>query len=93
MQWIDYCEANLVEARWFSSGYTPTLEEYLKNSCVTISLPLIISNLYFFTSSEITGEVAWQNAVQSAAMILRLADDLGTSMVYTIYALSFIRSS
>ncbi|KAK1421121.1 hypothetical protein QVD17_23229 [Tagetes erecta] len=78
--WIDYCEANLVEARWFNSGYTPTLEEYLKNSCVTISLPLIISNLYFLTSSDITGEVTWQNAVQCSAMILRLADDLGTSM-------------
>ncbi|KAI3809397.1 hypothetical protein L1987_25369 [Smallanthus sonchifolius] len=77
--WTDYCEANLVEAQWFNSGYTPTLEEYLKNSCVTISLPLIISNIYFFTSSDVTGEAALQNAVKYSSLILRLADDLGTS--------------
>ncbi|KAM0003736.1 putative lyase [Helianthus debilis subsp. tardiflorus] len=76
--WVEYCEANLLEAQWFNNGYTPTLEEYLKNSCITISLPVIISNLYFFTSN--IGEAPSQNVVQCSALILRLADDLGTSM-------------
>ncbi|XP_052624612.1 R-linalool synthase QH1, chloroplastic isoform X2 [Lactuca sativa] len=76
--WADYCDANTVEAEWFNSGYIPTLEEYLKNSCITISLPVILSNIYFFTSSDITGE-AMQNVVHCSSMILRLADDLGTS--------------
>ncbi|KAL4576538.1 hypothetical protein LXL04_012633 [Taraxacum kok-saghyz] len=76
--WVDYCEANMVEAEWFDSGYIPTLEEYLKNSCITISLPVILSNIYFFTSHDITGE-ALKNVVHYSSMILRLADDLGTS--------------
>ncbi|KAJ9540576.1 hypothetical protein OSB04_027082 [Centaurea solstitialis] len=77
--WTEYCEANLVEAQWFNSRYTPTLEEYLKNSCVTISLPAILSNIIFFTSTDnITGE-ALQNIVHYSSMLLRLADDLGTA--------------
>ncbi|KAI7736799.1 hypothetical protein M8C21_011234, partial [Ambrosia artemisiifolia] len=78
--WTDYCEANLLEAQWFNSGYTPTLEEYLKNSCITISLPLIIANVFPFTSKDIIGEASLHNVVQCSSLLLRLADDLGTSM-------------
>ncbi|KAI3748372.1 hypothetical protein L6452_11397 [Arctium lappa] len=77
--WADYCDANLVEARWFNSGYTPTLEEYLNNSCITISVPVIISNAYFFTSTDDIADEALHNVVHLSAMILRLTDDLGTS--------------
>nr|XP_043634924.1 R-linalool synthase QH1, chloroplastic-like [Erigeron canadensis] len=76
--WADYCDAILLEAQWFHSGYTPSLDEYLKNSCVTISVPAILSNIYHITSSDLTGE-ALQNIVHCSSMILRLADDLGTS--------------
>jgi len=71
-----------MEARWFNSGYTPTLEEYLNNSCITISVPVIISNAYFFTSTDdIDTDDALHNVLHLSAMILRLTDDLGTSSV------------
>ncbi|KAK1421123.1 hypothetical protein QVD17_23231 [Tagetes erecta] len=76
--WIDYCEANLVEARWFNSGYTPTLEEYLKNSCTTIAIPVIVSCAYFLDSNVRVEENLW-NVIQWSAVVLRLADDLGTA--------------
>ncbi|KAJ9540447.1 hypothetical protein OSB04_026953 [Centaurea solstitialis] len=78
--WTDYCDANLVEARWFNSGYTPTLEEYLKNSCITISVPVIITNAYFCGSTDdMNADEALHNVLHLSAMILRLTDDLGTS--------------
>ncbi|XP_071738887.1 R-linalool synthase QH1, chloroplastic-like [Rutidosis leptorrhynchoides] len=76
--WTEYCEANLIEARWFHSGYTPTLEEYLNNSCITVAVPIIVSGAYFLDSNDFIGE-ALQNVIRWSAMVLRLADDLGTS--------------
>ncbi|KAL6136841.1 hypothetical protein ACLB2K_062136 [Fragaria x ananassa] len=31
-EWENLCKSYMVEARWFYGGYTPTLEEYLKNA-------------------------------------------------------------
>ncbi|KAK9078610.1 hypothetical protein SSX86_002667 [Deinandra increscens subsp. villosa] len=76
--WIDYCEANLVEARWFNSGYTPTLEEYLNNSRTTVAIPVIVSCAYFLDSNVSIGKEL-QNVIQWSAVVLRLADDLGTA--------------
>ncbi|KAI3809393.1 hypothetical protein L1987_25365 [Smallanthus sonchifolius] len=76
--WIDYCEANLLEARWFNSGYTPTLEEYLNNSRTTVAIPVIVSCAYFL-DSNVSIEENLQNVIQWSAVVLRLADDLGTA--------------
>ncbi|KAI7733388.1 hypothetical protein M8C21_020831 [Ambrosia artemisiifolia] len=76
-EWIDSCEANLVEARWFNSGYTPTLEEYMNNSRTTVGISLMISCAYFLDSNVNIGEDL-ENVIQSSAVVLRLANDLGT---------------
>lgn len=76
--WTEYCEANLNEARWFHNGYTPTLEEYLNNSRITVALPVIVLAAYFLDSNDFIGD-ALQNVIHWSAMVLRLADDLGTS--------------
>ncbi|PIA43665.1 hypothetical protein AQUCO_01800018v1 [Aquilegia coerulea] len=34
--WADLCKAYLIEAKWFYTGYTPTLKEYLENAVVSI---------------------------------------------------------
>ncbi|KAI7733443.1 hypothetical protein M8C21_002263 [Ambrosia artemisiifolia] len=76
--WIDYCEAMLLEARWFNNGYTPTLEEYMNNSRTSVAIPVVVSSVYFLDSYVSTGE-ALDSVIQSSATILRLADDLGTA--------------
>nr|XP_043633607.1 (-)-beta-pinene synthase, chloroplastic-like [Erigeron canadensis] len=76
--WTEYCEANLREAQWYNSGYTPTLEEYLNNSRITVAVPVIVLGAYFLDSNKIVGE-ALQNVICWSAIVLRLADDLGTS--------------
>ncbi|PWA63650.1 myrcene synthase protein [Artemisia annua] len=67
--WTDYCEANLLEAQWFNGGYNPTLAEFLSNS---------FSSAYFLDSNTTIGE-SLQNVSHWSAMILHLADYLGTS--------------
>nr|GEV18836.1 R-linalool synthase QH1, chloroplastic-like [Tanacetum cinerariifolium] len=80
--WADLCKAWLVEARWYHSGYTPTLDEYLNNAYVSISAPVILMHCNFSTSISSSAEILQgiersKNMVYCSSMILRLADDLG----------------
>ncbi|KAI3445789.1 hypothetical protein Pfo_002454 [Paulownia fortunei] len=68
--WSDLCSAYLQEAKWYSRGYTPGLEEYISNAWISISVPKeAIQSLY-----------KWNNIVRYSATIARLANDLGTSL-------------
>ncbi|KAK6156766.1 hypothetical protein DH2020_011014 [Rehmannia glutinosa] len=74
----------LQEAKWYSKGYTPTLEEYMSNAWISISAPVILSHAFFLVTNPIKKEVVqslykYHNIVQCSSMILRLANDLGTS--------------
>lgn len=73
-----------MEARWFNSGYTPTLEEYLNNSRTTVAIPVIVSCAYFLDSNVRIEENLWK-VIQWSAVVLRLADDLGTASVTKHY--------
>ncbi|KAI9197715.1 hypothetical protein LWI28_002989 [Acer negundo] len=67
------------------SGYTPTFEEYIENAWVSISAPVILVHAYFLvTNNSITKEdlaylEEYPNIIRCSSMVLRLADDLGTS--------------
>ncbi|KAG7981065.1 hypothetical protein I3843_05G213200 [Carya illinoinensis] len=83
--WVDLCKSYMLEARWYYSGYTPSFQEYIENAWVSISAPVILVHAYFSVTNPITKEAlgCWEeysNIVRWSSMILRLADDLGTSM-------------
>ena len=88
LQWANLCKAYLLEAKWYYSGYTPTLEEYIENAWVSISAPLTLVHSYFLvTNNSITKEdlaylEEYPNIIRCSSMVLRLADDLGTSSVH-----------
>ncbi|XP_078150187.1 monoterpene synthase 8, chloroplastic-like [Carex rostrata] len=44
--WKDLCKAYIVEARWYHSGFAPTIEEYLENAWVSISAHIALSYAY-----------------------------------------------
>ncbi|KAK1429340.1 hypothetical protein QVD17_11548 [Tagetes erecta] len=82
--WADLCKAYLVEARWYYNGYAPTLQEYLDNAAVSISGPTILMHAMFLTSIGATQEILqcmerFEKIVHYSSLILRLANDLGTS--------------
>ncbi|KAL4180254.1 hypothetical protein AMTRI_Chr13g124330 [Amborella trichopoda] len=82
--WAGTCKAYLKEAKWFHSGYKPTLEEYLSNAYTSISGPLILFAGYSLSGEKITQEVVdcleqVPRIVRCSSMILRLTNDMGTS--------------
>ncbi|KAJ0714572.1 putative R-linalool synthase [Helianthus annuus] len=84
--WADLCKAYLVEARWYYSGYTPTLQEYLDNAYVSVAGPVVLMHAKFATSVGATQEILqrmeeFEKIDHYSSLVLRLADDLGTSTV------------
>ncbi|KAK7834551.1 myrcene synthase [Quercus suber] len=82
--WVDICRAYLLEAKWYYNGYTPSLQEYLENACFSIGAPMMLLNAYFSVTDPITKEALdfleeCPNIVLYSSIIVRLADDLGTS--------------
>ncbi|KAF3776856.1 Myrcene synthase [Nymphaea thermarum] len=82
--WAEVCKAYLVEAKWFYNGYTPTLEEYLDNASVSISVPVLLIHAYFFIQHAIQEDATldidrYINLIKKSSMIVRLQNDVGTS--------------
>ncbi|KAL6312510.1 hypothetical protein AAG906_033287 [Vitis piasezkii] len=83
----DLCKSYLLKAKWYYSGYTPSLQEYISNSWISISGPVILVHAYFLVANPITKEALqslerYHNIIRWSSMILRLSDDLGTSLVF-----------
>lgn len=83
-EWANLCKAYLLEAKWYTSGYTPTFQEYMDNAWISISAPVILVHAYFLSRNLPTKEALKQseeypNIIRWSSMVLRLADDLGTS--------------
>ena len=86
MQWVDLVEAYLQEAKWHHKGYTPSMEEYLKNSIISIGAPAAISQLHFMLAASKEKPVMeslckYDHLILLSGMLVRLSDDLGTSQV------------
>ncbi|XP_038679553.1 terpene synthase 10-like [Tripterygium wilfordii] len=79
----DLFRCYLSEAKWFYSGYTPTLEEYMKESWISVVAPTMLVHTCLITnplSNDILKSLAkYPDILRYSSMIVRLADDLGTS--------------
>ncbi|RHN74437.1 putative myrcene synthase [Medicago truncatula] len=81
--WADLCKAYLIEAKWYHSGYTPTVEEYIENAWTSIGDPVILTHAYFLIPHSLKVEDLVRleenpDIIKHSSMILRLANDLGT---------------
>ncbi|PHT64094.1 (-)-camphene/tricyclene synthase, chloroplastic [Capsicum annuum] len=82
--WIDLCKAYLQEARWYHSGYKPSLKEYMDNGWVSIAVPVMLVHAFVFVTNPITKEALewlskYPDILRWASTIIRFTDDLGTS--------------
>lgn len=79
-----------MEAKWFNDGYTPSLQEYLSNAWVSSSGTVISVHSFFSVMTELeTEEISNfleknQDLVYNISLIIRLCNDLGTSVVIII---------
>ncbi|KAK3184303.1 hypothetical protein Dsin_031589 [Dipteronia sinensis] len=85
-EWTNLCGSYMVEARWFSRGYTPTVKEYLENSWITVGGPAAIVHAYLLqlqgcnlTNNSLDCLKLGSDLIYWSSIITRLADDLGTS--------------
>ncbi|KAK8921852.1 Terpene synthase 10 [Platanthera zijinensis] len=81
--WEYQCKSYLLEAKWYYTGYTPTLNEYLENAWLSATCPLLTNSAYFL-SEELTKEALdslefYPDVVRYSSIVARLYDDLGTS--------------
>ncbi|XP_016497346.1 terpineol synthase, chloroplastic-like isoform X1 [Nicotiana tabacum] len=82
--WTDLCKSYLREAKWYFSKYIPTMEEYMDNAWISISAPVILVHAYFLIANPVNKEALhylknYHDIIRWSALILRLANDLGTS--------------
>ncbi|KAF2616662.1 hypothetical protein F2Q68_00042018 [Brassica cretica] len=83
--WGDLCKAYLVEAKWHKKKHKPSVEEYMQNAWISISAPTLLAHFYCVFSDKISSQVLetlsrhQQHVVRCSAIVLRLANDLGTS--------------
>nr|XP_033513829.1 (-)-alpha-terpineol synthase-like isoform X2 [Nicotiana tomentosiformis] len=83
-KWRDLCKSYLREAKWYFSQYIPTMEEYMDNAWISISAPVILVHAYFLIANPVNKEDLhylknYHDIIRWSALILRLANDLGTS--------------
>ncbi|KAK7283948.1 hypothetical protein RIF29_13698 [Crotalaria pallida] len=81
--WADLCKSYFTEARWYYSGHTPSLEEYMENAWISIGAAVVFNHAYFSTPHSYRKEdlvclEEYSNIIRSSAVIVRLADDLGS---------------
>ncbi|KAK4361001.1 hypothetical protein RND71_019953 [Anisodus tanguticus] len=83
-QWANLCKAYLLEVRWYQRGYTPRLDEFLRNAWITNTGPVLIMHAYFCITNPIKEEELeflkhYPAIIYSPSLILRLVNDLATS--------------
>ncbi|XP_030935583.1 myrcene synthase, chloroplastic-like [Quercus lobata] len=82
--WADLCRSYLLEAKWHSSGYTPSLQEYIENALISIAGPNQMVQAYICVTNPLTRETLdylneYPNIIRWSSLISRLENDLGTS--------------
>ncbi|EPS65936.1 mercene synthase, partial [Genlisea aurea] len=83
--WGDLCGSYMKEAMWYSTGYTPNLEEYIDNAWISVSGPLVLTHSYVFLAKPISDEAIRRlsenphDLIMNVGLVMRLANDLGTS--------------
>ncbi|XP_062106180.1 probable terpene synthase 9 [Humulus lupulus] len=86
-EWLNLCKSYLIEARWFYSEYTPSLDEYLKNSSTSVgghaalvhACILLLDCPIGKTSLDYKFNHFDSELIYWSSLITRLGDDLGTS--------------
>ncbi|WMV16197.1 hypothetical protein MTR67_009582 [Solanum verrucosum] len=83
-QWANLCKAYLLEVKWYQRGYTPTLNEFLRNAWISNTGPVLIMHAYFCITNPIKEDELeclnhYPPIIYSPSLILRLVNDLGTS--------------
>ncbi|XP_024026151.1 myrcene synthase, chloroplastic [Morus notabilis] len=83
--WADLSKCYLLEAKWYTSGHTPTFQEYLENGWVSIAAPIVLVIAYICVTNPLRQEAimllameGYPSIIREASIIGRLTNDLST---------------
>ncbi|CAM9001499.1 unnamed protein product [Rhodiola kirilowii] len=84
------------EARWFHSGYKPSLDEYMRNAWISVGVPIGFVHVHLFdTSLLVEKQLQYMETnpdiLKWSSIIVHLCDDLGTSPAEMISELHRLR--
>nr|AFL03421.1 1,8-cineole synthase [Lavandula x intermedia]AFL03422.1 1,8-cineole synthase [Lavandula latifolia] len=79
--WVNLVESYMKEATWYYNGYKPSMQEYINNAWISIGGLPILSHLFFRFTDSIESMDKYRDMDRASCTILRLADDMGTSLV------------
>ncbi|KAK4858837.1 hypothetical protein QYF36_022774 [Acer negundo] len=82
--WADYTKALLMEAKWYSEGYIPSLQEYLSIGWITTGCLVLGVHSFFSIINEVSDDMEHileknQQIMHDPCTIVRLWNDLSTS--------------
>ncbi|KAG2684191.1 hypothetical protein I3760_10G065500 [Carya illinoinensis] len=84
--WTDFYNSLYVEAKWYNTGYTPSLQEYLSNAWISSSGPVLFAHAFFCLEHKVMKAEEYENFLEKSqdllyniCVIVRLCNDLGTS--------------
>ncbi|KAL3819751.1 hypothetical protein ACJIZ3_005656 [Penstemon smallii] len=81
--WTDFCRALLVEAKWYHTGHTPTLLEYLENGWISSSGYVLSLHALLGVGQDMTKIIGILNnsheIIYHSSLIIRLYNDKSTS--------------
>ncbi|KOM51223.1 hypothetical protein LR48_Vigan08g205000 [Vigna angularis] len=85
--WIEFCKALYEEAKWYNKGYIPSLQKYLSNAWISSSGPVILLHSYLGTMYQVNDSMehfvqTYEDLVYNVSLVIRLCNDLGTTVVY-----------
>ncbi|GLT83141.1 hypothetical protein SLE2022_014500 [Rubroshorea leprosula] len=85
--WADFCKAMFVEAKWYREGHTPCLQEYLDNGWISSAGTVLCVYSYCSLMHDVPDQEMTtfleknQDHMKNVSMIIRLCNDLATSVV------------
>ncbi|KAG2684193.1 hypothetical protein I3843_10G064300 [Carya illinoinensis] len=84
--WTDFYNSLYVEAKWYNTGYTPSLQEYLSNAWISSSGSVLFAHAFFCLEHKVMKAEEYENFMEKSkdllyniSVIVRLCNDLGTS--------------
>ncbi|CAM8994889.1 unnamed protein product [Rhodiola kirilowii] len=89
--WEIQSSVYLKEARWFHSGYKPTLDEYMSNAWISVSIPLCYLHGHIFDSTPSPNQVSFSGFLKSSYGSFSVNGSFMFVATATAYSMAFKR--
>jgi len=91
LQWLDLMRSMFTEAEWLRSKTIPTIDDYMKNACVSFGVGPIVLPALYLVGPKLSDNFAENQELESLYKTMsisgRLLNDIHTFKVYSSFLL------